>query len=189
MFLFTMIIFISNLTFAQRNISGNVSDESGVPLPGVNVVIKGTNTGTSTDFDGNYSINASDSDVLVFSFVGFIDKELEVATADSFDLSLEMGSDQLEEVVLTGYGTTKRANLTNAVSKLNTEALVDRPIMTLGEAFSGQLAGVYAQQSSGLPGAEFNIKVRGTNSITSGSGGMVRGAGTTNGYFDFSAEL
>ena len=167
-----VIMFISlipNLSHAQRNISGVVSDDSGVPLPGVNVVIKGTSIGTTTDFNGNYSINASDSDVLTFSFVGFIDGEIEVGSADSFDLSLQIGSDELEEVVLTGYGTTKRANLTNSVSKLNTESLIDRPIMTLGEAFSGQLAGVYAQQSSGLPGAEFNIKVRGTNSITSGS--------------------
>ena len=166
----TIFLFLAfNFTYAQRNVSGNVSDESGVPLPGVNVVIKGTDTGTSTDFDGNYSINVSETDVLTFSFVGFIDKEIVVADADSFNIALEMGSDELEEIVLTGYGTTKRANLTSSVSKLNTESLVDRPIITLGEAFSGQLAGVYAQQSSGLPGAEFNIKIRGTNSITSGS--------------------
>jgi len=169
-FLLILTLFLTfNLTFAQRTITGNVSDESGVPLPGVNVVIKGTETGTTTDFDGNYSIFSSDSDVLVFSFVGFLDKELEIANADSFNISMQMGADELEEVVLTGYGTTKRSNLTNAVSKLNTEGLIDRPIMTLGEAFSGQLAGVYAQQTSGLPGSEFNIKVRGTNSITSGS--------------------
>ncbi len=163
------LLFMPYFTYAQQNITGVISDESGVPLPGVNVVIKGTNTGTTTDFNGNYSINASDTDILTFSFVGFIDQEIEVGNAESFNLSLQMGSDELDEVVLTGYGTTKRANLTNSVSKLNTESLVDRPIMTLGEAFSGQLAGVYAQQSSGLPGAEFNIKVRGTNSITSGS--------------------
>ena len=123
-----VIMFISlipNLSLAQRNISGVVSDDSGVPLPGVNVVIKGTSIGTTTDFNGNYSINASDSDVLTFSFVGFIDGEIEVGSADSFDLSLQIGSDELEEVVLTGYGTTKRANLTNSVSKLNTESLID----------------------------------------------------------------
>ncbi len=158
-----------NFTFAQRTISGNVADEEGVPLPGVNVVIKGSDTGTSTDFDGNYSISVTNSDLITFSYVGFMDQEIEVSNAESFDIILEMGSDELDEVVLTGYGTTKRSNLTNSVSKLNTESLVDRPIMTLGEAFSGQLAGVYAQQSSGLPGSEFNIKVRGTNSITSGS--------------------
>ena len=136
------LLFIPYFTYAQQNITGVISDESGVPLPGVNVVIKGTNTGTTTDFNGNYSINASDTDILTFSFVGFIDQEIEVGNADSFNLSLQMGSDELDEVVLTGYGTTKRANLTNSVSKLNTESLVDRPIMTLGEAFSGQLAGV-----------------------------------------------
>ena len=129
------LLFLPYFTYAQKNITGVISDESGVPLPGVNVVIKGTNTGTTTDFNGNYSINASDTDILTFSFVGFIDQEIEVGNADSFNLSLQMGSDELDEVVLTGYGTTKRANLTNSVSKLNTESLVDRPIMTLGEAF------------------------------------------------------
>ena len=111
------LLFIPYFTYAQQNITGVISDESGVPLPGVNVVIKGTNTGTTTDFNGNYSINASDTDILTFSFVGFIDQEIEVGNADSFNLSLQMGSDELDEVVLTGYGTTKRANLTNSVSK------------------------------------------------------------------------
>jgi len=100
-----------NLTFAQRIITGNVSDESGVPLPGVNVIIKGTQTGTSRDFDGNYSINVSDSDVIEFSYVRSMEKEIEVANANSFDISLEMESDELEEIVLTGYGSVKKRDL------------------------------------------------------------------------------
>ena len=83
-----MTLLCINISFSQRTVSGSVTDESGVPLPGVNVVIKGTETGTSTDFDGNYSISVSDSDILIFSFVGFTDKELEVSNADSFDISL-----------------------------------------------------------------------------------------------------
>ena len=97
-FLVTLMLFLTfNLSFSQKIITGNVSDESGVPLPGVNVTIKGTQTGTSTDFDGNYSITTSDNDVLSFSFVGFLDQEIDVANADSFNVSLEMGSDELEE--------------------------------------------------------------------------------------------
>jgi len=100
-----------NSTFTQKIITGNVSDESGVPLPGVNVIIKGTQTGTSRDFDGNYSINVSDSDVIEFSYVRSMEKEIEVANANSFDISLEMESDELEEIVLTGYGSVKKRDL------------------------------------------------------------------------------
>ena len=97
--------------------------KEGVPLPGVNVVIKGTDTGTSTDFDGNYSISVSDSDVITFSYVGFMDQEIEVANAESFDISLEMGSDELEEIVLTGYGSVKKRDLTGAIAQIKTEVI------------------------------------------------------------------
>ena len=90
-FLVTLMLFFTfNFSFSQRTITGNVADESGLPLPGVNVIIKGTQSGTSTDFDGNYSISTADEDVITFSFVGFLDQEIEVATADSFDISMEM---------------------------------------------------------------------------------------------------
>ena len=166
-FLF-LLIFGSSQMMAQQTLTGVVADDQG-PLPGATILVEGTSNGVSSDFDGNFSIQANSGDVLEISYVGFKTQKIIVAdNQDTVNVYL-VADNELDEIVLTGYGTTKRANLTNAVSKLNTESLVDRPIMTLGEAFSGQIAGVYAQQSSGLPGAEFNIKIRGTNSITSGS--------------------
>ena len=109
--------------FAQQTITGTISDQDGVPLPGVNVVIKGTNTGTSTDFDGNYSIAADEDDTLVFSFVGFLNQEVKVGTSTNLDVSLELGSSELEEVVITGYGTSKKRDLTGAIAQIKTEVI------------------------------------------------------------------
>ena len=154
-----------NFTFAQRTISGNVSDEEGVPLPGVNVVIKGTDTGTSTDFDGNYSISVSDSDVITFSYVGFMDQEIEVANAESFDISLEMGSDELEEIVLTGYGSVKKRDLTGAIAQIKTEVIQRANPIQAAASLQGQVAGVLVTRAKGRPGDDININIRGLNNF------------------------
>ena len=154
-----------NFTFAQRTISGNVSDEEGVPLPGVNVVIKGTDTGTSTDFDGNYSISVSDSDVITFSYVGFIDQEIEVANAESFDISLEMGSDELEEIVLTGYGSVKKRDLTGAIAQIKTEVIQRANPIQAAASLQGQVAGVLVTRAKGRPGDDLDINIRGLNNF------------------------
>ena len=154
-----------NFTFAQRTISGNVSDEEGVPLPGVNVVIKGTDTGTSTDFDGNYSISVSDSDVITFSYVGFMDQEIEVANAESFDISLEMGSDELEEIVLTGYGSVKKRDLTGAIAQIKTEVIQRANPIQAAASLQGQVAGVVVTKTAGKPGDAFDINIRGLNNF------------------------
>ena len=154
-----------NFTFGQRTISGNVSDEDGVPLPGVNVVIKGSDTGTSTDFDGNYSISVSDSDTITFSYVGFMDKEIEVANAESFDLSLEMGSDELEEIVLTGYGSVKKRDLTGAIAQIKTEVIQRANPIQAAASLQGQVAGVLVTRAKGRPGDDLNINIRGLNNF------------------------
>ena len=154
-----------NFTFAQRTISGNVSDEEGVPLPGVNVVIKGSDTGTSTDFDGNYSISVSDSDVITFSYVGFIDKEIEVSDAESFDISLEMGSDELEEIVLTGYGSVKKRDLTGAIAQIKTEVIQRANPIQAAASLQGQVAGVLVTRAGARPGDDININIRGLNNF------------------------
>ena len=154
-----------NFTFAQRTISGNVSDEEGVPLPGVNVVIKGSDTGTSTDFDGNYSISVSDSDVITFSYVGFIDQEIEVANAESFDISLEMGSDELEEIVLTGYGSVKKRDLTGAIAQIKTEVIQRANPIQAAASLQGQVAGVLVTRAKGRPGDDLDINIRGLNNF------------------------
>lgn len=154
-----------NFTFAQKTISGNVSDESGVPLPGVNVVIKGTETGTSTDFDGNYSISASEDDVLIFSFVGFLEQEIEVGSSESFDISLEMGSDELEEIVLTGYGSVKKRDLTGAIAQIKTEVIQRANPTQAAVSLQGQVAGVNVTRTGGKPGDEIDINIRGLNNF------------------------
>jgi len=129
------------------------------------VIIKGTQSGTSTDFDGNYSISTADEDVITFSFVGFFDQEIEVATADSFDISMEMGSDELEEIVLTGYGSVKKRDLTGAIAQIDTEVINRANPIEAAQALQGQVAGVNVNRLSGRPGEGFRINIRGLNSF------------------------
>jgi len=155
----------------EITITGKVTDEDGNPLPGVNILIKGTSTGTITDANGNYSIEVDDPNAaLVFSFIGFTSQEVQISGREIINITLTEGMIGIEEVVAIGYGTVKRANVTNAIAKINSDVLEERPLTSLSEAFSGQIAGVYAQQATGLPGKEFEIKIRGENTITSGSG-------------------
>ena len=165
-FLVTLMLFLTvNLSFSQKTITGNVSDESGVPLPGVNVIIKGTQNGTSTDFDGNYSITTSDDDVLTFSYVGFLDQEIDVANADSFDVFLEMGSDELEEIVLTGYGSVKKRDLTGAIAQIKTEVIQRANPIQAAASLQGQVAGVLVTKTKNRPGDDFDINIRGLNNF------------------------
>ena len=164
-YLIVFLLLNLNFIFAQQSISGVVTDDAGVPLPGVNVVIKGTQNGTTTDFDGNYTISASDTDVLSFSFVGFLEKEIEVANADSFNISLEMGSDELEEIVLTGYGSVKKRDLTGAISQIKTEVIQRANPTQAAAALQGQVAGVNVTRSGGKPGDAIDINIRGLNNF------------------------
>lgn len=152
-------------------ISGEIKDIYGNPLPGVNVLVKGTTTGTISDNQGKYSLEVPHEDaILVFSYVGYTSQEVPINNRTSIDIILEEEVESLDEVVVIGYGTVKKANLTNAVARISSDVFQERPVTSLSEAFSGQIAGVYAQQSSGLPGKDFEIKIRGTNTITSGTG-------------------
>jgi TonB-linked SusC/RagA family outer membrane protein len=164
-YVFIVLFLTFNFTFAQRSVSGNVSDESGVPLPGVNVVIKGTDTGTSTDFDGNYSISVSENDVLNFSFVGFMEKEIEVSGADSFDILMESGSDELEEIVLTGYGSVKKRDMTGAIGQIKTEVIQRANPIQAAASLQGQVAGVLVTKTKSRPGDDFDINIRGLNNF------------------------
>jgi TonB-linked SusC/RagA family outer membrane protein len=164
-YVFIVLFLTFNFTFAQRSVSGNVADESGVPLPGVNVVIKGTDTGTTTDFDGNYSISVSDNDVLNFSFVGFMEKEIEVSGADSFDILMESGSDELEEIVLTGYGSVKKRDMTGAIGQIKTEVIQRANPIQAAASLQGQVAGVLVTKTKSRPGDDFDINIRGLNNF------------------------
>ncbi|HBO28558.1 MAG TPA: SusC/RagA family TonB-linked outer membrane protein, partial [Leeuwenhoekiella sp.] len=134
---------VVQVSFAQtRTISGTVTDDSGVPLPGVNVLISGTTTGTQTDFDGLYSIEASTGDVLTFSYVGFSPQDVTVGTSSTIDVQLAAG-EALEEVVVTAQGIKREKKaLGYAVSEVSSEALEQRPESDVARVLSGKASGV-----------------------------------------------
>jgi len=151
----------------QKSVSGKVTDTNGQPLPGVTIVIKGTTTGTVTDIDGHYSLSNIPADaVLQFSFVGMKTQDIPLEGKTTIAITMQEETIGIDEVVAIGYGTVKKQDLTGSVSSIKSDALKERAITTLGEAFAGQLAGVRAQQTSGKPGAELNIVIRGYNSIS-----------------------
>ncbi len=155
-------------------ISGVVtSAENGEPLIGVTVLIKGTTTGSITDVDGRYTIDASAEDVLVFSFIGMQDKEIQVGVQTVIDVVLASDNELLEEVVVIGYGTQKKSHLTGAVSKVENEKLDQIAVARVDDALIGQVSGVNIQASSAEAGAAPTITVRGFGSINADAGPAV----------------
>ncbi|AYB32553.1 SusC/RagA family TonB-linked outer membrane protein [Chryseolinea soli] len=151
----------------QTKISGKVSSADGEVLPGVNVIIKGTNEGTVTDADGLYTINVPGPDAtLVFSFIGFSPEEITVGNQTRLDVTMTPALEALSEIVVIGYGEVKKSDLTGSVSSVKAEELKAIPTTSFDQALQGRAAGVQVQQTSGQPGAEASIRIRGTSSIT-----------------------
>ncbi|WP_109833169.1 SusC/RagA family TonB-linked outer membrane protein [Reichenbachiella versicolor] len=146
-------------------IKGNVQG-AGEALPGVNVLIKGESGGSVTDIDGNYSVNVKSGDVLIFSFIGFKSQEITVNTQSEINILLEADVKSLDEVVVVGYGSQKKKELTGAVNNVDSEVIGRSPTPDLGTALQGQVAGVNIQAASGAPGATANIQIRGVRSLS-----------------------
>ncbi|WP_281231199.1 SusC/RagA family TonB-linked outer membrane protein [Flavobacterium gelatinilyticum] len=164
---FVMLAFAVNQMSAQgKTISGVVtSGQDNLPLPGVNIVIKGTKTVAVSGFDGEYTINASPNDVLVFSFIGFINKEITVGSQTKVNAVLTEDTNKLNEVVVIGYGTQKKSDLTGSVSVVNLESAKKTVTYDAAKMLQGQVPGVTVQ-SSGEPGGFVNVKIRGITSFT-----------------------
>lgn len=153
----------------QTHIRGTVTDAAGVPLAGATVVEKGTANGVSADFDGIYSIRVSQPDaVLVFSFVGYQTQEISVNNQTILNVQLNEDTAQLDEIVVIGYGTQNQRKLTGAISKAPIGDLQDFPVSNFDQALAGKVAGVQVLQTTGQPGRELDIRVRGTGTITAG---------------------
>ncbi|GGB84082.1 SusC/RagA family TonB-linked outer membrane protein [Dyadobacter sediminis] len=155
----------------DKPISGKVSDEKATGLPGVSVILKGTSTGTVTDAEGNYSINVPEtgSSVLVFSFVGYLPREVPVGSGSTMDIQMTVDNKALEEVVVVGYGTQRKRDITAAVSVISMEDIGEVPKSNVTRMIQGQAPGVIIKQKSGAPGQQFEVKVRGISSLGAGS--------------------
>ncbi|MEM6526066.1 MAG: TonB-dependent receptor [Bacteroidota bacterium] len=153
------------LSLAQTTITGTVlSDDDNQPLPGVNIIIKGTTTGSTTDIGGNYSLSVPDPNaVLLFSFVGYQSQEIVVGNRSRIDLSLLPDISQLEEIVVVGYGAVRKSDLTGAVSSIKGEELVTVPAVNPIEALQGKVPGMQITNSSGAPGSSPVVRIRGVS--------------------------
>lgn len=163
-------------TFAQQQIpvSGKVTDTNNAPLPGVTVVIKGTTNGTVTDVDGKYSFSNIPSDaVLVFSFVGMRSKEVDVANQTTINVSLEEETVGIGEVVAIGYGTQRKEAVTGSVASVRGNELREVPSSDITQALQGRVSGVEMSQTSSKPGAQLQIRIRGTRSLTASNDPLV----------------
>ncbi|MEM9831292.1 MAG: TonB-dependent receptor [Bacteroidota bacterium] len=154
---------------AALPISGTVTDETGAPLPGATILVKGTNNGTITDMDGKFTIEAEADDILTISFVGFLSVEISVNGQSSITVQLESDAAQLNEIVVVGYGTQKKSDVTGAVASINRENFNNGVLTNPGELIQGKLAGVSIATNSGEPGAAQDVIIRGIGSLRSGT--------------------
>lgn len=151
-----------------RNLSGKVTDNNGVPLPGVTVLVKGTTQGTITDTNGEYVLpNVVRNAVLVFSFVGMRSQEVSVGDQPAIDILMEEDAIGIEEVVAVGYGTQRKENITGSMETASSRQLENKPIVSVGQALQGELSGVSIRQSDGRPGSSTEIIIRGYGTFSS----------------------
>lgn len=149
----------------RKNISGKVTDDKGEPLVGVNIKVKGTERGSTSDVNGDFKLEADKGDILVFTYLGFV--KLEVKVEDKSNVSVVMTPDaaKLNEVVVVGYGTARKVDLTTSISTISSEDIMKTPITSLEQALQGNASGVLVTNTSGEPGGEISIRVRGGSSI------------------------
>ncbi|MEO1011547.1 MAG: TonB-dependent receptor [Bacteroidota bacterium] len=164
--LITLLLFASFSVFPQDTITGTVTDaETGQPLPGA-TVLASSNNGTTTDFDGNYTIQiTSQETTLTFSYVGYASQEVPIAGRRAINMQLSLDTSQLDEVVVIGYGAVKKSDFTGSLSSVKPEELTALPAINVNQALTGRAAGVQIIQNSGAPGANISVRIRGGNSL------------------------
>ena len=171
LFLFFVALF-SVLTqgYSQVKITGSISDANGTPLIGASVIEKGTSNGTQSDFDGNFQIeNVKNDGTLIFSYLGFKSIEVSVAGKSTINVILQEDINSLDEVVLIGYGSQKKSDLTGAVGRMTESQMMERPVATINQALAGKIAGVQVNTASGRPGGRTKVRIRGISSINTGN--------------------
>ena len=161
-----MLVFVVQLTFAQqKTVSGTVTDQNATPLPGVSVIVKGSNQGTQTDFDGNYSIEVASSDVLVFEYIGLETQEVPVGNQTQINVTMLEGAVDLGEVLVVGYGTATRESFVGSAKQVDGEILSQKNFSNVSQSLAGEVAGVTVINTSGQPGTASAIRIRGFGSV------------------------
>ncbi len=156
----------SSLAWAQdKSISGLVTDDQGVPLPGASIVEKGTTNGVTTDFDGNFSITVNENSILEVSYIGYTSVEVPVGSSDYYEVQLTEAMSKLDEVVVIGYGSVERKDLTGSVASIGSDDIVEQRKTDVGQAIQGRLAGVDVRTLNSKPGAPLSINIRGNTAL------------------------
>ena len=164
-----MLFSITVVLAQEKTVTGTVTDDVGLPLPGANIIIKGTSTGTQSDFDGNYSITANVGQTLQYSYVGFENQEIKVGAASSINVSLNPGA-VLQEVVVTGYSNRNQTVQTSAVVSISASEISElTPTTSIDNLLQGKAAGVQVTAANGKPGQGAFVRIRGVGSLTAGA--------------------
>lgn len=167
--LFVLSILFTSIIYSQTKITGTVTDENGVPLPGVNILVKGSQKGTVSNFDGNYSIETTSKGILEFSYIGYLTQDINIEEQTTINIAMEPSFEFIDEVVVIGYGSQKRKDVTGSVSSINSDVLKERPITNIEEALQGQATGLSISSTGGQPGADTKMNIRGISSVSGNS--------------------
>lgn len=173
-FVLCFLVFNISLSFAQQTtITGKVIDKNSLPLPGATIIIKGTSEGTSTDFDGNYTIQANTNSILIFSYIGYISKEITTNSGNIINVTLEEDTTALEEVVVVAYGSQKRESIVGSVGVISSSTIETQQVTSPLRALQGAIPGVSLLTSGGQPGSNPTIRIRGISSESLEQGPLI----------------
>ena len=169
--LMAILLSLSHIWAQQRTITGKVTDDKGAPIPGASVLVKGSNTGTSTAADGSFSISVPPkAKALIFSSIGLGEKEIAITSSSNYEVTLSTKTGDMTEVVVVAYSTSKKTDLTGSVATVKAVDIENKPFSSVDKALQGQVAGLQSVASSGQPGANQAILIRGVSSITAATG-------------------
>ena len=168
--LILLMVLVVQISFAQnKNVSGTVSDESGVPLPGATVIVSGTSNGVSTDFDGFYSLSVSEGSSLEISYVGMTTQTVLIGSDSTYNVTLQKDVSSLDEVILVAYGNSSKQKVSSSISTISSENIQQVPLGSFDQILQGQAPGVQVFSGSGQPGAAARVRIRGNGSINGSS--------------------
>ena len=176
---------VNQKVYSEKDITGVVKDEMGIPVVGANVVISRTKKGTITDLNGNFSLKVAPKDIIEISYLGYVTQRIRVSAQNSLNIVLQEDAKALNEVVVVGYGTVKKSDLTGSVASVSNTTLIRGGKTNSAGALQGELSGVTIVRSNNKPGGGYDIKIRGINSITASSSPLIVIDGVPGGNLDF----